>query len=65
MLGSSDALITDYSSVYFDYLLLDKPIGFTVDDMELYIKDRGFIFNNPEEYMPGKRYIMNMNFMNL
>ena len=55
LLGSSDALITDYSSVYFDYLLLDKPIGFTVDDIELYSKDRGFIFNNPEEYMPGKK----------
>ena len=42
LLGSADALITDYSSVFFDYLLLDRPIGFTVDDIERYAKKRGF-----------------------
>ena len=25
----SDALVSDYSSVAIDYLLLDKPLGFT------------------------------------
>lgn len=47
----SDALITDYSSVYVDYLLLDRPIAFTVDDMDLY--ESGFIFENPKDFMPG------------
>lgn len=28
LMGKSDALITDFSSVYIDYLLVDKPIGF-------------------------------------
>jgi len=55
LLGSADALITDYSSVYFDYLLLDRPIAFTLDDMELYSGERGFVFDNPEKYMPGKK----------
>ncbi len=53
LLSHADALITDYSSVYFDYLLLDRPIGFTVDDMEEYQKNRGFVVDDPRELMPG------------
>lgn len=53
MLGSMDALITDYSSVYFDYLLLNRPIGFTIEDMEEYEGNRGFALSNPKEFMPG------------
>lgn len=55
MLKLADALITDYSSIYFDYMLLDRPIGFTVDDMELYAKERGFVFEDPQAYMPGEK----------
>lgn len=55
VLGSADALITDYSSVYFDYLLLNRPIAFTVDDMEQYSNGRGFVFSDPEKYMPGEK----------
>ena len=53
LLRYSDALITDYSSVAIDYLLLDKPIGFLLADFDQYSKTRGFVFNNPLEYMPG------------
>ncbi len=52
-LGSADALITDYSSVYIDYLTIDKPIGFILEDYAKYTDDRGFVFDNPLEYMPG------------
>ena len=55
LLRSADALITDYSSVYFDYMLLNRPIAFTVDDIEEYGKKRGFVFDNPYEYMPGMK----------
>ena len=55
LLRSADALITDYSSVYFDYMLLNRPIAFTVDDIEEYRKKRGFVFENPFEYMPGMK----------
>lgn len=54
-LRSADALITDYSSVYFDYMLLDRPIGFVLDDMKAYDEQRGFVFDNPLEMMPGTR----------
>ncbi|MCM1272081.1 MAG: CDP-glycerol glycerophosphotransferase family protein [Clostridium sp.] len=50
----SDALISDYSSVAVDYILLDRPIGFAVGDMEQYKQKRGFIFENPTDYMPGE-----------
>ncbi len=53
LLSKADALITDYSSVYFDYLLLNRPIGFTVDDIEEYMNNRGFVVDNPYEIMPG------------
>ncbi|MBP6860915.1 MAG: CDP-glycerol glycerophosphotransferase family protein [Neisseriaceae bacterium] len=50
-----DGLLTDYSSIYFDYLLLDKPIGFTIDDIEKYENTRGFNFPNPLALMPGSK----------
>ncbi|MCR5737218.1 MAG: CDP-glycerol glycerophosphotransferase family protein [Eubacterium sp.] len=53
LLRNADALITDYSSVYFDYMLLNRPIAFAVEDMEEYRQKRGFVFDNPKEYMPG------------
>lgn len=54
-LGNMDALITDYSSVYFDYLLLNRPIGFVVDDLEEYQRERGFVLEDVEAYMPGEK----------
>ncbi|MGI6382031.1 MAG: CDP-glycerol glycerophosphotransferase family protein [Tissierellaceae bacterium] len=55
LLGESDALITDYSSVYMDYLILGKPIGFTIDDLPKYTKNLGFLVKNPLDYMPGHK----------
>lgn len=54
MIAKSDALITDFSSVAIDYILLDKPIGFTLEDLEDYSKTRGFVFEDPKKYMPGE-----------
>ena len=53
-IGLSDALLTDYSSVSVDYLLLDKPIGYILSDIDLYLKDRGFTRNDPRDVMAGE-----------
>lgn len=53
----TNALITDYSSVYIDYLLLNRPICFTIDDIDEYSSTRGFINNNPLALMPGKHVV--------
>lgn len=45
VIAASKALITDYSSVYFDYLLLDRPIATTIDDLELWKNAEGFAFD--------------------
>jgi CDP-glycerol glycerophosphotransferase (TagB/SpsB family) len=49
----TDALISDYSSVAIDYLLLDKPVAFALDDFVQYKDTRGFVFEEPLNYMPG------------
>lgn len=53
ILSISDALITDYSSVYFDYLLLNKPIIFFVYDYEDYIKNHGDFMLDFDDFTPG------------
>lgn len=54
LLSVSDALITDFSSVFADYLLTDKPIAFELSDYQNYASGKGFIIDNPLEKMPGK-----------
>ena len=54
ILGHADALISDYSSVAVDYLVLDRPIGFTLDDMESYGRERGFFWPDVRPHLPGK-----------
>lgn len=54
LLYYADALISDYSSVAVEYLLLDRPVAFTLDDVSEYEKSRGFVFENIREWLPGK-----------
>ncbi|MFC6178471.1 CDP-glycerol glycerophosphotransferase family protein [Weissella sagaensis] len=51
ILGITDILITDYSSIFFDYLVTDKPIIFYAWDHELYSSYRGMYFDDDE--LPG------------
>lgn len=54
LLPMSAALISDYSSAAVDYMLLNRPIAFTLDDLEAYEKNRGFVFKPIREWLPGK-----------
>ncbi|WP_435154402.1 CDP-glycerol glycerophosphotransferase family protein [Haladaptatus sp. DFWS20] len=45
LLRYADVLITDYSSVYFDYLALDRPVVFYPYDREQYEETRGLYFD--------------------
>ena len=47
-----DILITDYSSIIFDYSLLNKPLLLFAPDYEEYIQKRGFYI--PYESIPGR-----------
>lgn len=42
---ASDALVTDYSSLMFDYAVLDRPIVILADDWEAYEAARGTYFD--------------------
>ncbi|MEZ3488384.1 MAG: CDP-glycerol glycerophosphotransferase family protein [Lachnospiraceae bacterium] len=53
IMNAFDMLITDYSSVYVDFMLLDKPIIFSCPDLSKYQEDRGFIVDDPTLLMPG------------
>ncbi len=53
VLAYADALISDYSSVAVDYLLLDRPLAFTLDDADDYEKNRGFVFSPIRDWLPG------------
>lgn len=55
LLSSIDLLITDYSSIYFDYLLLDRPVLFTPVDLKTYEKKRGFLLEPYETWTPGPK----------
>lgn len=52
LLVSSDILITDYSSIPFEFSILNKPMIFFPYDLKEYEKERGIWFNY-ESYMPG------------
>jgi CDP-glycerol glycerophosphotransferase (TagB/SpsB family) len=55
LMNGVDLLITDYSSIYFDYLLLDRPIIFTPIDLDYYIKSRGLLLEPYNFWTPGPK----------
>ena len=40
-----DALISDYSALYHDFLLLDRPMLFIPYDYDTFNKENGFLYN--------------------
>lgn len=51
VLGLADTLVTDFSSIFFDYLSLGRPIVFFAPDAEDYSIDRGMYW--PATELPG------------
>jgi len=49
LLAATDLLITDYSSCFFDYLILDRPIIHFIYDYEYYVNhDRGVYYTKEQ-----------------
>ncbi|MGP5164322.1 CDP-glycerol glycerophosphotransferase family protein [Arthrobacter rhombi] len=51
-LAVTDVLVTDYSSIFFDFLGAKKPIVFYAYDLEEYVAERGLYFDLAD--MPGE-----------
>jgi CDP-glycerol glycerophosphotransferase (TagB/SpsB family) len=59
LIGATDCLISDISSVIADYMLLDNPIILLFEDIASYENSRGFSFSPITRYLPAK---VNRNF---
>ncbi len=57
LMQASDMLMTDYTSAYVDYLMLDKPVIFNFYDLDLYEKSRGLSFYPFERICAGEKFI--------
>lgn len=45
LLRATDVLITDYSSIYIDFLLTDRPVLPFTYDIDSYVSERGFLYD--------------------
>ncbi|MBA1395032.1 CDP-glycerol--glycerophosphate glycerophosphotransferase, partial [Lactobacillus sp. XV13L] len=53
VLGVTDFLVTDFSSVYFDYLNLKRPVIFITNYLKQYEKVRGLLIGPYQKVVPG------------
>jgi CDP-glycerol glycerophosphotransferase (TagB/SpsB family) len=53
MIKDADLLITDYSSVYFDFLLTEKPVIFAAFDLEEYLSSSREMYFRFEDVIAG------------
>lgn len=51
LLGAAAGLVTDYSSIFFDYLATGRPVAFFTPDADLYSSGRGTYM--PLDTLPG------------
>jgi CDP-glycerol glycerophosphotransferase len=55
LLGVCDILLTDYSSIYFDFLLVDRPIVFYPYDYTIYVTTNRALLFDYDNTTPGPR----------
>ena len=55
LLRYTDILMTDYSSVFFDFLLLNRPIVFTSFDRKEYVDSDASFYHDYDRVTPGKK----------
>jgi CDP-glycerol glycerophosphotransferase (TagB/SpsB family) len=55
LLKYTDILITDYSSCYIDYLLLDRPIIFYNYDYDAYVRNDRELYFDYNDVTPGEK----------
>jgi CDP-glycerol glycerophosphotransferase len=53
VLAEADALITDVSSVWIDFLILDRPIIIYAPDLDDYRRERGLVLEPYEDWTPS------------
>ena len=46
IINAFDLLITDYSSLGTEFIFLEKPVLYTIDDIDEYNDERGIVFSN-------------------
>ncbi|MFC6837277.1 CDP-glycerol glycerophosphotransferase family protein [Halomarina ordinaria] len=51
----ADVLVTDYSSLYFDFLLLDRPLVFFPFDLERYLAEDRELYFDYDDTTPGPK----------
>lgn len=64
LIGCTDILVSDVSSVMVDYVLLDQPIVCVSTDFDEYRASRGFYFEDIEEWIPAPILKAESEFMN-
>ena len=62
LMQRADVLITDYTSTYFDYLLLDRPVLFNFYDYQVYQETRGFSYDPLEPILAGDVFTDELSF---
>ena len=55
LLKYTDILVTDYSSAYTDYLLLDRPVLFYCYDLNTYLTKSNEMYHNYFDVTPGPK----------
>lgn len=63
LLQKANYLISDYTSTYFDFLLLDRPVLFNFYDFDKYQESRGFSFDPLDPIIAGDIFIDQKSFI--